>query len=216
MKIQAFDYSVNLLKAILWQYNDALRLQGLLEAKQGWYDINQSAFWSNWYVDVFDLRTANDFGLAVWAVILGVPLAYALEDDPSKPIFGFASDDSNFVNSNFAATASALVLTTEQKRLVLRLRYYQLTIAGNVTQTNQMLADVFGGGAAYVADSLRMKIRYVFNEPLAFAIENVLTTYDILPRPAGVGADLVIIGDADGWGFDRYHENFTNGNFYHV
>ncbi len=38
--IQNFDYSVNLLQALLWQYNEAKNLQGILEAKQTWYDIN--------------------------------------------------------------------------------------------------------------------------------------------------------------------------------
>jgi len=43
-----------------------------------------------------------------------------------------------------------------------------------------------------------------------------LTEYDLLPRPAGVAIDYVIVGEADGFGFGRYHETFTNGNFYHA
>ena len=55
MKIQALDYSLNLLRAMLWQYNDAARLEGLLRAKQAWYDQNQTEFWEAWVRDVFDL-----------------------------------------------------------------------------------------------------------------------------------------------------------------
>lgn len=213
MKIQAFDYSVNLLRALLWQYNDAQRLQALLETKQAWYDENQSAFWSDWYDDVFNLQTANDFGLAVWAIILGIPLVIEPTDDPDKPIFGFASDDENFTNGNFAASGG-IPLTTDQKRAVLRLRYYQLTTRHSVPQANAVLSDVFGPGSGYVSDSLEMRIRYVFLIPLGPQLEFILTEYDLLPRPAGVGADYVVLGDVAGWGFGVYRENFENGNFY--
>jgi hypothetical protein len=215
MKIQAFDFSVNLMRALLWQYNDALRLQAILQAKQDWYNVNQSGFWVNWYDDIFNLQTANDFGLAVWAIILGLPLAVAPSTSEDQDIFGFASDDFNFGNGNFAANGTTIVLTTEQKRLVLKLRYYQLTTRHSVTQANAILKAVFGDGAAYVVDSLLMKIRYVFAVAPAPQVQFILTNYDLLPRPAGVKADYIVQGEADGFGFGAFHENFNNGNFYH-
>jgi len=213
MIVQAFDYSVNLLRALLWQYNEADRLEALLRAKQAWYDENQTAFWTDWYTDVFNLQTANNFGLMVWAVILGVPLSVTPSDDPDKPIWGFAADDENFENGNFVASGN-IVLTTEQRRLALRLRYYQLTTRHSVPQANAILYNVFGPGWGYVTDSLEMKIRYIFMVPLGAALEFVLNEYDLLPRPAGVGADYVVLSEVAGWGFGVYRENFDNGNFY--
>lgn len=216
-QIQLLDFSVNLMRALLWQYNDALRLQGLLQQKQDWYDLNQRDFWENWVRDVFDLRTANDFGLAVWAIILDLPLVVASGVDPSdKPIWGFDQYRENFNNGNFAANSSA-ALTTEQKRIALRLRYFQLVTVGAVPEINAFFAYLFAPlGLAYVNDGLNMTARYVFEFPLPSALELIFTEYDLLPRPAGVKIDYVIIGDADGWGVGRYHENFTNGNFYHA
>lgn len=216
MKIQAFDYSVNLLRALLWQYNEAERLEALVRAKQAWYDENQTQFFTNWYDDVFNLQTANDFGLAVWAIILGLPLAVAPNDSSEQNIWGFAADCENFNNGNFAATGSTIILTPEQKRLVLRLRYFQLTTRHSVTQANEILKAVFGEGQVYVSDSLLMKIRYVFTTVPDPQVQFILTNYDLLPRPAGVKADYVVIGDADGFGFGAFHENFNNGNFYHA
>lgn len=89
MRIQAFDYSIDLLQAILWQYNDAAKLQSLLEQKQTWYDEQYSEFWEDWYRDVFDLRTANDFGLSVWAILLNIPLTITTNLSPSANIWGF-------------------------------------------------------------------------------------------------------------------------------
>lgn len=216
-QIQALDFSVDLMRALLWQYNDAARLEALVRQKQTWYDANQSAFWSDWVADVFDLRTANDFGLSVWAIILDIPLVVASAVDPvDKPIWGFGQYRENFTNGNFAAISSS-ALSTEQKRLVLRLRYFQLVNDGAVTEINAFFAYLFAPlGPAYVKDGYDMRARYVFESPMPSALEVVLTEFDLLPRPAGVKVDYVILGDADGWGFGRYHENFTNGNFYHA
>lgn len=216
-QIQEFDYSVDLLRALLWQYNDAARLESLIRQKQDWYNENQRDFWENWFRDVFDLRTANDFGLAVWAIILNIPLAVASQaDDPNKPIWGFSSTHENFGNGNFAAISSSS-LTADQKRLVLQLRYFQLTNRGTVPEINEFFAYIFEPlGVAYVNDGYNMTARYVFEFPLPSSLEMVLTEYDLLPRPAAVKIDYVITGDADGWGFGRYHENFMNGNFSHA
>lgn len=216
-QIQALDFSVDLMRALLWQYNDASRLEALVRQKQTWYDANQSAFWNDWVADVFDLRTANDFGLSVWAIILDIPLVVASAVDPSdKPIWGFGQYRENFTNGNFAAISSS-ALSTEQKRLVLRLRYFQLVNDGAVTEINAFFAYLFAPlGPAYVKDGYDMRARYVFEFPMPSALEVVLTEFDLLPRPAGVKVDYVILGDADGWGFGRHHETFTNGNFYHA
>lgn len=217
MNIQQFDFSVDVLRALLWQYNDAAHLESLLRKKQLWYDTNQADFWRNWARDVFDLRTANDFGLAVWSVILDIPLAVASAPDPTdKPIWGFGAYRENFGNGNFASIASS-ALTTEQKRLVLRLRYFQLTNRGAVPEINQFFAYLFAPlGPAYVVDGLNMNALYVFGFPISSDLEMILTQYDLLPRPAGVKVDFVITGEADGFGFGRYHENFNNGNFHHA
>lgn len=89
-QVQSFDYSVDLLRSVLWAYNEAENLQGLLNAKQTWYDKNHVEFWESWITDVFDLRTANDFGLSVWAVILDLPLfGDNAVSPPEYPAIGF-------------------------------------------------------------------------------------------------------------------------------
>lgn len=220
MNIQSLDFSVDLLANLLWQYNEAARLQALIESKQAWVTRVQTDFWTDWVRDVFDLQTANDFGLSVWAVILDMPLTVAAQPDNNKPIWGFGAGVGNprvnFNRGNFAATSSAFGLTTEQKRLVLRLRYFQLTTRATAPEANAIMNAIFGPGVAYVVDVGGMRARYVFTVPPPAAVELVLIAYDLLPRPAAVLVDYVISGEANGWGFGRYHTNFTNGNFYHA
>lgn len=71
---QLFDFSVDVMQALLWQYDTADALPAIIASKQKWYTDNQQFFWENWFINVFDLRTANDFGCSVWAIILGIPL----------------------------------------------------------------------------------------------------------------------------------------------
>jgi hypothetical protein len=214
MTEQEFDFSVDLLQCLLWQYDSSPHLRALLESKQAWYDEKQQDFWESWVRDVFDLTTANDFGLAVWARILNVPLYVSPTDDGDKPIWGFAPDDANFTHGNFSGNTGVSTLTTEQRRLVLRLRYFQLVTRGAVPEVNEFLSYLFGPGKCYVVDGLHMNIvMYVFTEPIPSSVEQVLSEFDVLPRPAGVGVGYVVQGEADGWGFGRYHNVFNQDNF---
>lgn len=215
MRIQEFDFDVNLLEPLLWQYNDALRTQSLLESKQAWYNANQRDFWSNWYRDVFDLRTANDFGLAVWSIILNVPLFVNTPVIiPTNDAWGFGEFRKNFDNAPFGNTGSGVnELTTEQKRLVLRMRYFQLTTRGAIPEINEFLysiRDILG--ECYALDGLNMTMTYVFTIAPSANIMYVLENFDILPRPAGVELNIVV-ESRNYWGFGEFHKNFDNGNF---
>jgi len=219
---QAFDFSVNLLQAILWRYNNASNLVGLLTKKQAWYDAEQSAFWSDWITNVFDLRTANEFGCAVWSIILGVPLAVTQQPDYlTKPVFGFQTDAGpfsyrvNFNRGNFAVrNQSTISLTLAQQRLVLQLRYAQLITRGNVVNINKIMAYIFRSlGSVYVEDTLDMgPAIYNFDFALPSEVAFVLASYDILPRPAGIGVKIVIEPDLH-WGFGAFRKNFGHGGY---
>lgn len=214
-EIQQFDYSVNLLQSLLWQYNEAGRLQKLLELKQDWYNTNQTEFWQNWERDVFNLATANDFGLTVWSIILGRILnVTTAAQNPDLPTWGFADTHKNFNNGNFRrSTAGSISLTIDQKRIVLQLRYFQLVTRGAIPEINRFLKRVFADlGQVYVLDGLDMTMTYVFTFVPSSGLQFVLEQYDVLPRPAGVKLKILVLTEP-AFGFDEFHENFDNGNF---
>ena len=147
MRIQEINYSVDLLQAILWQYNDAPNINQLMSQKQSWYDINQTQFWDDWYNDVFNLQTATNFGLSVWCIILNIPYLI-LDLDNLGPIWGFnevplINTNQNFNNGNFANLTNRPILVTEDQRILLQLRYYQLTSRGARPRTNEFLNTLF-------------------------------------------------------------------------
>lgn len=222
VRVQAFDFTVDLLQAILWQYTKAVRLQRLLELKSEYYEENQTQFWTDWITDVFDLQTANDFGLAVWAQILNVPLVATTPATDDRPVFGFGADapppensNLNFFNGNFGQDQDGTVsLNTEQKRLVLRLRYFQLTSTGAPPEINAAMRAVFLDryGIVHVLDGQDMTMSYVFDFIPPSNVLFVLQNFDVLPRPAGVELNIEVT-PRDRFGFAPYYQNFEHSNF---
>jgi hypothetical protein len=204
MKIQNFNYSVNLLQAIIWQYDEATNLLSLLNQKQTWYNTNQTQFWTDWYNNVFNLQTANNFGLSVWSYILNIPLFFLEEmESSSKPIWGFNAYTSpptlensylNFGRSNFSIRGSVLSLTTEQQRFLLRLKYFQLSNRVDVTDVNKFLnyltttSNIGWAGNIYMLDNLNMTVTYQFSiSGFPSSLLSIIQQFDVLPRPTGVG-----------------------------
>ena len=218
-RVQAFDYSVDVLSAILWQYTDASNLENLLRRKQEFYNTAQTTFWQNWYRDVFDLRTANNFGLSVWSAILDLPFFSDTEiSPPDYPAWGFDngvmnSPVTNFNNGNFATTVPGFIsLTTEQRRLLLRLRYFQLQTTATIPELNQFAQFLLGRSDVFVLDGNNMEITYVFRVIPNTATLEVARQFDILPRPSGVGVNISITSLSH-WGFGQFRRNFNRGNF---
>ena len=238
--IQEFDYSVNVLKSILWQYDGAPNLVSLLTQKQDWYNLNQTQFWTDWFNNVFNLQTANAFGLSVWSIILNVPFYVPYEPEPDdKPIWGF-NDNSlyptlentyvNFFGGNFSTRGDVVTLTEEQQRFLLRLRYYQLVTRGEVGDINKFLnylvstSDIGFTGQIYALDGLLMNMRYVItDDTFPDNLLDEIIRLDIFPRPAAVLLDGVFVHNGLTFGFnnnDAYpvlentYTNFYGGNFY--
>lgn len=209
--VQEFDFNVDLLRAVLWQYQDATGLQSVLQAKSAWYDENQRDFWQSWTRDVFDLTTANDFGCAVWGVILGLPLSIGQPGTGDRPVWGLGVENENYENAGFGRkSAGVAALTLEEKRIILRLRYFQIVSDGSVPFANFALQTVLGQG--YVRDNYDMTVTYVFETRLPEQLLTVLQQFDLLPRPAGVGTNMLYLSEPV-WGFGPEHENFENGPF---
>lgn len=194
--VQDFDSSLNLMVAILWQYEDAEKLKAIISAKQAWVNDNQRDFWSSWYADVFNIDTANAFGLSVWARILDAPLKITVSPQTKNVPFGFGSFNKNFNRGNFGIDSDqSQGLSIEQQRLVIRFRYFQITTTCSIPEVNSFLKDMFSGkGDAYITfDKEANQVVYNFgftpDSQLTFAIDE----FDLLPRPASIGVRWQVI-----------------------
>lgn len=206
--------NIDVTRSLLWRHNEATNLQALINNKQAAIDELNTKFWNDWVSDVFNLDTANMFGLSVWSIILDIPLTIEpREQEADNSNFGFGSFRKNFGNGNFTSATNAIIVNEEDARRILKLRYYQLITRGTIPECNKIVADVFGDlGAVYALDGLDMTMTYIFNFQPSASIRFILDEYDILPRPAGV---LVNKNFNPGlsWGFGEFRKNFNNGNF---
>lgn len=192
MKTLQIDPEINLKQCLLWQYNNAPALRALILQKQDWYKTHQEDFWNYWYNSVFNLDTADDFGLTVWGEILDFPRQVKSVD------------------------GSLHVLTTEQYRTVLKGQMLKFNMGVTAPEVNKWLSVVFGAqGKAYCLDNLDMTaIPFVFEQSPSDEILWLLANVDFLPRPAGVGYEVRLIGQ-DIFGFNGSGlQTFDNGVFY--
>ncbi len=214
MTIRNYQCSIDLLQVILWQDNESTNLQQLLTLKQNWYNENHCDFWNNWVRDVFDLRTANNFGLRVWSEILDVPLFGTISPSPSDyPAWGFADFGVGFDQGNFATDDnSEFGLTTDQRRAVLRLKAFKVLSRANHRDTNRFLVHLFGPGSMYVLDGLNMTIAFIYTQEIAPELLRAIQELDLIPRPSGVQINYVK-ASLESFGFEPAGLNFDNGNF---
>lgn len=215
--IQDFDLSVDILSALIWRDNEAVNLQSLLQGKDDWYEQNHTQFWNDWCTNVFNLDTANEFGLSVWAQILGLPLTLIVAPNQG-PQWGFGpatNSRQNFGNGNFGTSQAGVGLTLDQKRLLLKLQYFKLTTRCTVPEINARLKALLGQyGNVYVLDGNNMAFTtFVFGFVPNSALQFVLENFDVLPRPAAVGVKY-IISTRPSFGFGASNQNFNNGTFW--
>ncbi len=211
-----YKCEIDLLSAIDWQRGSAEKINKLIQLKQDWYDTNYCDFWNDWVKDVFDLRTANEFGLSVWSIILDLPLFDQSQKSRSDyPAIYFGSFKKNFFGGNFGKNASTVNdLTTDQKRIMLQLKAFIMHMRSSTFEINKKMTELFGFRAVYVLDNLDMSYTYVISDSELLSFISVIQDYDLLPRPNSVSVNVVIGSNPTPYLFGSSRDNFGNGNFH--
>ena len=208
---------INLLSAMDWQRSAADTVKRLIDNDQHWMQLNHCDFWTDWQKNVFNLSTANDFGLSVWAIILDEPIyAYSNASPSDYPNFGFSNDAENFFNGSFAVdNAYSYELTTERKRIILKLKAFKvLAMGGPIHQINKAMNNIFGKNVILAFDRLDMSFVYQLSDKSVVDFIRDIRDRDLLPRPIGIDASEVRTEEPDTLGFASGDENFYDGNFF--
>ena len=162
MKTANYNYSIDLSKVILWQYDEAPKLNALVDNEQAFMDNSVTKFWEDFNKDVFNLATCNTFGLELWGKLLGV----------ARP--------------TYTTQGVTYEYSDEQYRLVLQARIYLLTFDGSAKSLNHFFKMLFPDYTVIITDNLDMTVNISFaNEPTQ-EIKTVLMDSLFLPRPSGV------------------------------
>lgn len=163
MKTVTLDNSINILAAILWQYDKAPNLIALLGAMNDFATLSTKNFWDYYANSVFNIKNADSFGLSVWGSIIGITR-------PSVTINGITAP-----------------ISDNLYRRILLGKFFLYNSNFSMADLNSYLKIVFDNRIT-VTDGLDMSINYVVsgtldNEEAALIASNSSLIYEY---PAGV------------------------------
>lgn len=180
-------FSSDFSDVILWQYDRATNLKNLMANKQEFYDDNVDDFFSNWYNNVFNIDTANHFGLIIWALILGCTEYVELTSKIGQKAFGYGQYHKNFHESNFALSNYIYSLPTESLRKVVKAQMYNFNSNGSLYDINKVLNAIYPENQPYAMyDKETNVLTYHFPIPLSDEDMNIVMFSNMFPAPLGV------------------------------
>jgi hypothetical protein len=158
----------NVEQTILSQYGNSATITQLIHNMNAY--IDPCADIDNFYNVVWNVETAEGFGLDIWGRIVGLP------------------------TGRYIYTSPVTVLTDAQfLPLILVKALSNISITSSAS-FNQLLNNLFAGrGRSYVSDQGNMQMRYTFEfTPLPYEVQ-IMTQPGIFLRPAGVQVSILLI-----------------------
>jgi hypothetical protein len=183
-------------RTIISQYGNSPTLGLLIEAANQW--LNPSANINNFYDLVWNVATAQGYGLDVWGRIVGVQryLQVSLLKYWGYDEAGTTSADP-YGQSPFysgAPISSNYALTDDAFRLLILAKAAANITDGSIPSINAILMALFPGrGNAWVADGLNMTLAYTFDfDPALTPVElAIIAQSGVLPRSTGCSTSVV-------------------------
>jgi hypothetical protein len=188
----------NVSQTYLSQFANSPIITGLIENFNECVDpsANIDAFFDL----VWNVDTAQGYGLEVWGRIVGVSRVLQIS---SGEWLGFNEAGDGTVETPFnvapffngTSTTENFALTDDAFRQLILAKAYANISNGSIATINQLLMTLFGdSGECWCTDGQNMTMTYTFGfqlSPVQFAI---VAQSGVLPRPAGVLATIIQLG----------------------
>lgn len=207
-------------KTVISQYANSPTILALVNDMAEWIDprTNFEAF----YTFVWNVDTAQGFGLDIWGRIVDVSRLLHIPGDSA--IFGFSNADRPYdwqpwnqgtFNSGNRLTQT-YVLTDDAYRVLILTKALANIAATNSPSLNALLRNLFPGrGKCYVVDQGNMSMQFVFEFSLTAVELAILTQSGALPHPAGVSFSVLVVPTTGFFGFRQGGgQTFGHGPFY--
>lgn len=202
------------------QYSNSTTLLELLASYDQWVDLTQ--FTAQFLSYVWDIQTAQDFGLDIWGRILGQSRYIQIAQTPGDN-FGFdigATPGTNwkpwsvapFYGGQAAGTVS-FALADDFYRKLLLVKAASNIASSDCPSINALMRSMFGDrGKCYVGYDIDnpMHIGYHF-EFTPTPVERSIIESGLFPQPAGTIAEY-IYGDSTTYGFFGFAGGNTGAN----
>lgn len=176
---------------IISQYANSPVLVALIDALG--YAIDRQVLFDAFYDKVWNIDTAEGFGLDIWGRIVGVGRALFVDDEDylgfststgSKP-FG-----SGIWNSGGSFAPNYNMSDEAYRRVIMAKAALNIT-DGSIPAINSVLMSLFPEyGNVYVRDNADMTLTFVFGAIPSKLDYAIVTQSGVLPKPAGVSFTL--------------------------
>jgi hypothetical protein len=178
-------------RTVLSQYANSPILLALIDGLGDAIDMGPKL--SGFYDAVWNIDTAQGFGLDIWGRIVGVRRALYIT---TADYLGFSTDTdaqpfgSGVFFSGQGLTPNFLLTDEAYRRLILAKAALNITSC-SIPAINAILRTLFSGyGNVYVRDNLDMTMTYVFGAVPSKVDYAIVTQSGALPRPAGVSVTV--------------------------
>lgn len=159
---------INVEQTIISQYGNSAAITQLIQNMNAYIDPRADI--DNFFDVVWNVETAEGFGLDIWGRIVGLP------------------------TGRYIYTAPVTILDDTQFRLLILLKALSNISITTSPTFNQLLNNLFAGrGRCYVSDQGSMQMRYTFEFPLLPYEIQIMAQADIFLRPAGVQVGILVI-----------------------
>lgn len=213
----------NVKNTILTQYADSPKLRSLIETFNDALDLDD--FTEEFIKSVWDISTADTYGLDVWGKIVGV--SRLLKVEQSSTYFGFDEALTSASNNspkpfneapfyNGPLQSQTYRLSNDAYRILIMAKAMSNITDCSIPNINRLLNYLFGTkGQVFVAITGVMSIRYVFLFELSDVDRAIVLNSNAITKPAGVSVGLMIVDPQTTFGFaEAGLQPFEQGIFF--
>jgi Protein of unknown function (DUF2612) len=181
-------------RTVISQYGNSDRLNALIESVE---PVDPTVNFDFFYDNIWNIFSARGVGLDIWGRIVGVQRVLHVQE--TGKYFGFAEatgltvdpfDQSPFYDGTLLTNNFAL--SDDAFRTLIYAKALTNICDGSIPAINQVLLSLFPDrGNCYCTDGGDMTMTYTFEFTLTDVEAAILVQTEVLPKPAGVFAEVV-------------------------
>ena len=180
---------LNYQRTIISQYAVSPVMNAVIAAMNQWKDPTANI--NGFYDMVWNIATAQGYGLDVWGRILGI--SRILQVTLADPYFGW--DEATTLSAwpwnqgifyNGEPLLGNFALSDTGFRTLLMAKAAFNIVNSSSPAINQLLLALFPGQRSYIVDNHDMSITYIFNWQPSPVDQAIVELSGVLPHPAGV------------------------------
>jgi hypothetical protein len=185
---------------IISQYANSRIITGLIGNFQQY--IDQGTNMESLYDNIWNVLTAQGYGLDVWGRIVGIQRVVAIQ---TAKFFGFEEQTPATVEPfgpggvgcfySGVPASSSYALSDQSFRALILAKAMSNISSCSVPSINAILRSLFPGrGNCYATDGYNMTMTYTFSFPITHVEYSIISASGVLPKPTGVTSSIVFPG----------------------